>query len=203
MYPLFESIRVEGGQLHLLHYHQDRMARAYNQLYKKKCPWKLEAMLLNLPRTGLHKLRFLYNDQNFSYEIASYQTRTITSLKLFEIGDYRYDLKFTNRSFLNEAFSLRGSCDDVLMTRKGYITDTSYCNIILFDGVQWVTPAQPLFEGVQRQFLLDQKTIVSQQIHTSELNNFQSFMLVNVMRIFDKRFLLSTERIQKTTSKTS
>jgi len=89
------------------------------------------------------------------------------------------------------------------MTRKGYITDTSYCNIILFDGVQWVTPAQPLFEGVQRQFLLDQKTIVSQQIHTSELYNFQSFMLVNVMRIFDKRFLLSTERIQKTTSKTS
>ena len=196
MYPLFESIRVERGQLHLLHYHQDRMAHAYNQLYRKKCPWKLEAMLPNLPRTGLHKLRFLYNDQNFSYEIASYQTQTITSLKLLEIGDYRYDSKFTNRSFLNEAFAFRGSCDDVLMTRKGYITDTTYCNIILFDGVQWVTPAQPLFEGVQRQFLLDQKTIAPQQIHTSELYNFKSFMLVNAMNPMISNHCLSVDSIE-------
>ena len=82
------------------------------------------------------------------------------------------------------------------MTKKGYITDTTYCNIILFDGVQWVTPAQPLFEGVQRQFLLDQKTIAPQQIHTSELCKFQSFMLVNAMNPMISNYCLSVNSIE-------
>lgn len=181
MYPLFESIRVEEGQAHLLPYHQERVERSYRQFYKKKCPWKLGSLLPDLPATGLHKLRFLYNDHAFSFEIALYEAKSITSLKLVEIDDYRYDLKFSDRSFLNNAYAQRGNCDDVLMTRKGYLTDTSYCNILLFDGTDWVTPAEPLFEGVQRQYLLDQKRIVLRQIHTRDLSQYQGYQLVNAL----------------------
>ena len=185
MYPLFESIRVEGGQAHLLHYHQARIERSYRQLFQKKCPWKLITMLPELPTTGLHKLRFLYNDHDFSFEIASYEARNIESLKCVEINTYNYDLKFTDRSGIDQAFALRGDCEDVLMTKNGFSTDTSYCNILLFDGTNWVTPEKPLFKGVQREYLLDEKIIKVGEIHERDLNNYESFMLVNAMLVFN------------------
>ena len=185
MYPLFESIRVEGGQAHLLHYHQARIERSYRQLFQKKCPWKLITMLPELPTTGLHKLRFLYNDHDFSFEIASYEARNIESLKCVEINTYNYDLKFTDRSGIDQAFALRGDCDDVLMIKNGFLTDTSYCNILLFDGTDWITPEKPLFKGVQREYLLDEKIIKVGEIHERDLNNYESFMLVNAMLVFN------------------
>jgi len=185
MYPLFESIRVEGGQTHLLHYHQARIERSYRQLFQKECSWKLESLLPDLPITGLHKLRFLYNDRTFTFELVPYNARKIETLKCVEINTYNYDLKFTDRSGIDQAFALRGDCDDVLMTKNGFLTDTSYCNILLFDGTDWVTPEKPLFEGVQREYLLDEKIIKVGEIHEKDLDNYESFMLVNAMLVFN------------------
>ncbi len=196
MYPLFESIRVEDGKVHLLEYHQARLEQSFLKLFNRKCSWNLKNILPDIPKTGLHKLRFLYNENSFSFETEPYRNQEIKSLKFIEIEDYTYDLKFTDRSFLSKVFAQRENCDDVLMTRKGYLTDTSYCNVILFDGERWLTPEKPLFDGVQRQFLMDQKKISPQQIHASELHNFQSFILVNAMRGFDKRFLQSIKEIK-------
>ena len=77
MYPLFESIRVESGQVHLLQYHQARVERSYRQLFQKECPWKLTTILPEHPINGLHKLRFLYNDRSFSFELIPYVVRKI------------------------------------------------------------------------------------------------------------------------------
>lgn len=196
MYPLFESIRVEDGKVHLLEYHQARLEQSFLKLFNRKCSWNLKNILPDIPKTGLHKLRFLYNETTHYIEILPYKPREIKTLKLIEIGDYSYKHKWTDRSEIDAAFAQRGNCDDVLMTRKGYLTDTSYCNVILFDGERWLTPEKPLFDGVQRQFLMDQKKILPQQIHASELHNFQSFILVNAMLGFDKRFLQSTKEIK-------
>ena len=196
MYPLFESIRVEGGQAYLLHYHQARIERSYRQLFQKKCPWKLTTILPELPTTGLHKLRFLYNKRAFSFEIAPYEARKIKSLKCVEINTYNYDLKFTDRSGIDQAFALRGDCDDVLMTKNGFLTDTSYCNILLFDGTNLITPEKPLFKGVQREYLLDEKIINVGEIHERDLNNYESFMLVNAMLVFKEKVLFHASLIQ-------
>ena len=186
MYPLFESIRVEGGQTHLLHYHQARIERSYRQLFQKECSWKLESLLPDLPITGLHKLRFLYNDRTFTFELVPYNARKIETLKCVEINTYNYDLKFTDRSGIDQAFALRGDCDDVLMTKNGLLTDTSYCNILLFDGTDWVTPAEPLFKGVQREYLLDQKMARVGSIHRRDLHLYIGFQLINALNPFVK-----------------
>ena len=185
MYPLFESIRVEGGQAYLLQFHQARIELSYMQLFQKECPWKLILILPELPTNGLHKLRFLYNKRAFSFEIAPYEARKIKSLKCVEINTYNYDLKFTDRSGIDQAFALRGDCEDVLMTKNGFLTDTSYCNILLFDGTNWVTPEKPLFKGVQREYLLNEKIIKVGEIRKRDLNNYESFMLVNAMLVFN------------------
>ena len=123
MCPLFESIRVEGGQAYLLQSHQARIEHSYMQLFQKECPWKLISILPELPTNGLHKLRFIYNKRASSFEIAPYEARKIESLKCVEINTYNYDLKFTDRSGIDRASALRGDCDDVLMTKNGLLTD--------------------------------------------------------------------------------
>ena len=196
MYPLFESIRVEGGQAHLLHYHQARIERSYRQLFQKKCSWKLESLLPDLPITGLHKLRFLYDDHAFTFELVPYNARKIETLKCVEINTYNYDLKLTDRSGIDQAFALRGDCDDVLMTKNGLITDASYANIVLFDGTDWVTPAVPLFEGVQRSYLLDNKKIQPAIIRLADLTRYKGFQLINAMNGLEASRFIPVEGIE-------
>ena len=196
MYPLFESIRVEGGQTHLLHYHQARIERSYLQLFQKKCSWRLESILPDLPITGLHKLRFLYNDHAFTFELVPYKVRKIETLKCVEINTYNYDLKLTDRSGIDQAFALRGDCDDVLMTKNGLITDSSYANIVLFDGTDWVTPAVPLFEGVQRNYLLDNKKIQPATIRLEDLIRYKGFQLINAMNGLEASRFIPVEGIE-------
>lgn len=186
MYPLFESIRVEGGNVHLLQYHQKRLERSYLYMFKKKCAWQLNSMIPELPKEGSFKLRFLYNKDRFTFELLPYTSRKIERLKLIEIDSYSYDHKFTDRSGLDNAYKLRGDCDDVLLTKNGFLTDTSYCNILLFDGTKWVTPEKPLFEGVQREFLIDQQRVIPMQIHVNDLSDFISFQLINALNPFEE-----------------
>ena len=196
MYPLFESIRVEGGRAHLLQYHQNRLNRSYLELFKTACPWALESILPELPSEGLFKLRFKYNKDSFSFETLQYTPSKIESLKLIEINSYSYNFKFTDRSGIDQAFNLRVNCDDILMTKNGFLTDTSYCNILLFDGKDWFTPEHPLFKGVQRQFLIDQQIIKTKQIHKEELSKFKSFQLINALNPFDKNRKFSVDCIK-------
>jgi len=196
MYPLFESIRVEGGRAHLLQYHQNRLNRSYLELFKTTCPWALESIHPGLPPVRLFKLRFKYNKDSFSFETLQYTPGKIENLKLIEINSYSYDFKFTDRSGIDQAFNLRGDCDDVLMTKNGLLTDTSYCNILLFDGTDWITPAQPLFKGVQREYLLDQKMIKVREIHKGDLTLYIGCQLINALNSFDKNRKFSVDCIK-------
>ena len=190
MYPLVESIKAENGQFFLLDYHQDRLERTFHAVYKSSCPWQLVTILPQAPSQGLFKVRFLYNATDFSIEVQPYVPKIIKTLKLIEIGDYTYPHKWTDRSTINAAFAQRGNCDDVLMTKNGFLTDASYANIVLFDGTNWVTPEKPLFEGVQRSYLLDHTKIKTASIATTALSNYQSFQLINAMNSFlENRFL--------------
>jgi 4-amino-4-deoxychorismate lyase len=148
-------------------------------------------MIPELPKEGSYKLRFLYNKDRFTFELLPYTSRKIERLKLIEIDSYSYDHKFTDRSGLDNAYKLRGDCDDVLLTKKGFLTDTSYCNILLFDGTQWVTPEKPLFGGVQREFLIDQQRVTPKQIHVNDLSDFISFQLINALNPFEENQFLS------------
>lgn len=191
MYPLFESIRVEDGKVHLLEYHQARLEQTFLKLFNRKCSWNLKNILPDIPKAGLHKLRFLYNETAHYIEVLPYEPREIKTLKLIEIGDYSYTHKWTDRSEIDAAFAQRGNCDDVLMTKNGLLTDASYANIVLFDGSNWFTPAIPLFEGVQRSYLLNHKKIQTAVIASTDLSNYQSFQLINALNTFDSERKMS------------
>jgi len=104
---------------------------------------------------------------------------------LVEDNAIEYNLKYSDRTKLNLLFDKREECDDILIIKNKYVTDTLYCNIVFFDGEKWITPSHPLLKGTARERLLTQKTIFQEPVTIEHLQNFTHFKLINAMRDFD------------------
>ena len=98
--------------------------------------------------------------------------------------DYSY--KYSKREKLEGLFAQRGGCDDVLIVRKGRITDSSYANVVFFDGQDWWTPKDPLLKGTCRARLLDQGSIKEAAMEVEDLKNFKGLKLINALRDLDQ-----------------
>jgi 4-amino-4-deoxychorismate lyase len=70
---------------------------------------------------------------------------------------------------------------DILLVKNDLITDTSFSNIILWDGNAWYTPSVPLLKGTKREFYLDKKIIHLRDIRLNELHYFKKIRLINAM----------------------
>jgi 4-amino-4-deoxychorismate lyase len=73
------------------------------------------------------------------------------------------------------------SADEILIIKNGFVTDTSFSNIVFFDGIKWITPSTYLLNGTQRQQLLQQGAIIEEEIRPSDLKHFRFAKLINAM----------------------
>ncbi|MEO0572910.1 MAG: hypothetical protein AAF039_14475, partial [Bacteroidota bacterium] len=96
---------------------------------------------------GKVKLRISYNDQEKRHSLQPYTEKKVKSLRVVTDNTIDYDLKFENRSTLDTLFELKMDCDDILIVRKGWLTDSYYANIIFWDGTGWYTPSTYLLNG--------------------------------------------------------
>lgn len=191
MSRLLESIKVEHRRFFNLHHHQTRVNRSLAAIFEDvKINLEKE---LHLPETlddRLYKCRVEYDTQIRKVDFLPYFPKSIHTLKLTEADDLDYSFKFKDRKTINHYFDKRGNCDDVLFIKDGLVADTSYCNILFYDGEKWNTPKIPLLQGTKRQQLLDEGRIEIRDISPNDLNGFHYFMLINAMLDFDE------ERIQ-------
>lgn len=187
MCRLIESIRLSHKTLQNLPYHEARMNRARAALFGCTEPLELSSQIHIPPSLDdrVYKCRLLYKEQIEHLEFIPYQARTIRTLKLVYCDTIDYAYKYENRKAIDELFAQRTECDDILIVKNGRITDTSYSNIIFFDGKQWITSATPLLRGTQRQKLLDEKVINEQEIMIDDLNRFVYAKLINALLGFE------------------
>ena len=194
MFPLFESICIEDYKLKKLELHQKRMDNSYLKYFKTKNKWSIKKIFHSLKIQSNHKYKLKINYSDIEYEIRleKYSKNKIKSLKCVELNNYSYDLKYTDRSVINR---LKSFCDDILIIKNGLVTDSSYCNIVFFDGLRWVTPKQPLLKGVQRNFLLTKKKIFEKKIYVNQISKYKSFVLINSMIEFNITDAINTNKI--------
>lgn len=187
MFPLLESIRLQNGNFHRLQYHQKRMDSSVKELSGEKNTISLLENLkkYNPPKTGLYKCRVVYTKQIESVEFVLYEPKTVNSLKVVYDNEIEYTHKYKDRNKLQALFAQRQYCDDILIVKNGFVTDSSYSNIILFDGINWITPSTPLLKGTMRQFLLDAAEIKAAPIPVHDIPSFKKFRLINAMLAFD------------------
>ncbi len=184
---LIESIKLKDGEFHNLFYHEQRMNRSLKVLCGYQENFDLEQFLkyIDHPLEGLYKCRILYDDESKTVELLPYQPKPINHLRVIEHDRISYDFKYADRKLINRLYDLRKGCDDILIVKKGLITDSSYANIIFKSGAYWYTPWSPLLKGTMRSSLLESNGIHEEEIRVKDLHTFQSFKLINAMIGFD------------------
>lgn len=180
---LFESIKLENGEYHNLFYHEQRMNRAFKMVFGEEQWFNLEEFLAQLkrPTTGLYKCRLTYDDQTKDVEFIPYEAKPIHSLRIIYADAISYEHKYLDRNEINEIFSMRNGCDDVLIIKNEKVTDTSYANIVFKRSGKWYTPWATLLKGTMRQNLIEQNDIHEEDISVQEIKDYESFKLINAM----------------------
>ncbi len=191
MYPLFESLCVQDGQLLNAPWHQDRFQKAYLHRYGQAPSFDLLEGLHIPPdfAQGKVKLRIRYNELESNFHFEHYRMQKIQRLRLVHTEALDYSYKYSEREQLEALFAQRGDCDDVLIVRKGMITDSSYANVVFFDGKNWLTPKEPLLRGTCRARLLAVGQIQEATLQPSDLKNFQGLKLINALRDMDQAMI--------------
>lgn len=183
---LLETIRCENGELQNLPFHQARMNASVKSLFKTENHIKLaEIVVPALSPQGLYKCRVVYGKSIESVEFQPYRLPNIRSLQQVTGDQIEYSFKYADRSSLQRLLENKGDCDEILIVKNGLVTDTSFSNIIFFDGDKWLTPARPLLRGTQREKLIKEQKIFPADIRPAELFRFREMRLINAMIRFD------------------
>ena len=184
---LLESIKLIDGEFRNLFYHERRMNRSLKFLCGTGEHFYLEDFLkkLDVPTQGLYKCRIAYDDFSRDVEFIPYQYKTINTLRVVEHDRVSYEFKYADRKVLNRLYELKKNCDDILIVKRGLVTDTSYANIVFRRGKYWYTPWSALLKGTTRSFLLERNLNHEEEIRVEDIKTFESFKLINAMLEFD------------------
>ena len=190
MYPLFETVCIRDAKVMYPEWHIRRYEESFLRFYgyPPQEPLfdsvSLIDSLQRLPASDTVKMKILYGSKGKIVELLPYSSKNIQTLKMVEADDIDYSLKFADRSCLDELTSQRGIYDDILIIKDEMVTDSSFCNIVFFDGDRYITPSTPLLRGVARQRLLDLGVIEEREVRAVDRDKFVSFVLINAMRDF-------------------
>jgi len=197
MCQLLETIKLEDGQLFNLAYHNRRMNAARRELFGITSPIDL-AESVQIPEAcidGLYRCRIVYSKEIESIEFIPQKERSFSSLKIVSCNEIDYHLKYADRTILNELYAQRGDADEIIIVRKNEITDCSIGNLLFFDGENWVTPAEPLLKGTQRQRLLETGHIQEEFITIEDLRTYEKVGIINAFYDLKNMPIIEIENI--------
>lgn len=181
MLQLIETICYEQGHFQRVSLHEERMNRSRVQLFPGSERLSL-AQLLCIPETLRDqkvKCRITYAREIEKIEYEPYIPRKIRSLKLIADNSIEYGFKFKDRRSLNDLWNRKGDADEILIVKRGQITDTSFTNILFLKDETWFTPEFPLLPGTRREDYLQKKLIVPRIIRPDELGFYEEARLIN------------------------
>jgi 4-amino-4-deoxychorismate lyase len=198
MSQLLETIKCLDGKLFNIEFHQARFENALKEYFgiSTKTMLSKEISIPQFAINGFFRCRVTYSKQIDLVEFFPYQYRKIKSLKLVEDNDIDYHFKFKNREGLNQLFDLRGNCDDIIIVKNGFLTDSFVSNLIFFDGGKWWTPNTPLLPGTQRAKLLQEKKIFERRTTKNDIPKYERVGLINALNDFDEMQIVPIENIQ-------
>lgn len=183
MYPLLETIRIENGIPLNIEFHNHRCNFVRKNLFNQETKINLENYI-QIPielQNQILKCRVIYTEEIESVSFDIYQIRPIHSLKLVTDNSINYTYKSLDRSCLESLRKRKGDADDILIIKNGFITDTSYANIVFRDNNRWITPQCPLLKGTRRENYLQKGIILEENITSKDIPLFSEARIINAM----------------------
>ena len=132
-------------------------------------------------KSGLVKCRLRYDRLIHDITFEAYIPRKITSLIIVSADKLDYAFKYADRRVLEYEEWKRKGFDEVIFLKDGFLTDTSFSNIVLKKGNEYITPETYLLNGTQRQLLLKSGCIKEAPVHITDLKEYDELILINAM----------------------
>ncbi len=190
-----ESLKLIDGELQNIELHQKRINLTSNIFYINR---KLNLKDINIPKSNtnsIQKCRIIYSNNDSIISFSDYRPKKIESLRLVFDDSIDYDFKFKDRERINELYDKRVDCSDIIIVKNGLITDTSFTNLVFFDGKDYYTPSSFLLNGTMRQKLLIDKKIKEKKIGYNDIKDYKTVFLINCMNSIEDNLSIGTENI--------
>lgn len=183
MKPYFtEAIKVCDGKFVNMQPHIDRINHTMQTFFNTTFPIDLYAQEIPAEyKTGLVKCRIVYSNRDVKVEYEKYRLKQIDSLKLVYSDTIDYSFKYADRSVLSTLLEQKGECDEILIVKNGYITDTSFSNVVFENESGLFTPSTYLLAGTKRQHLLQQGIIREAEIKVEDIKLYNKLYFINTM----------------------
>ncbi len=199
MSHFIESISFINGVFKNIEIHNKRINKTHKNYFNLSKDIFLEKEILipkGLEKNTLYKCRIVYAENIEEISFIPYHPKKIDSICLVYENQINYDYKFKDRTLIENHLQ-QSNCDEIILVKNEFITDSSYSNLIFFDGKQWITPKNCLLNGVQRQFLLQNNKIIEKEITVNDLQYFSHFKLINALLTIENSAAISTSIIKK------
>lgn len=177
-----ETICIEGGEVRRLHGHLKRMndtCRAFG-MATPALPDLCE-MMPDALRHQKTKCRVVYDENIREITFGEYVARNIQRLRVVDGNDIDYSYKYAQRKALEKLVAKKGDADDILIVKDGFVTDTSFSNIVFENEEGLFTPDTFLLNGTMRQHLLAEKKVMERTIRVADIPKYHRLFLVNAM----------------------
>ncbi len=183
MKRFIESIRIVNTKPVNISLHNERVSKTALHHYGTDLNLPIDKILKenDISVNTLYKLRIVYSNKLESYSIEPYLQKELRVLRAVTNDNIEYSFKYEDRAALDALYSKRGDCDDVLIIRRGIVTDTSYGNVLYSDGEKLYTPANPLLKGTKREQLLRDGKIIERDLPAGRIRDFLQWYVINSM----------------------
>jgi len=183
MSRFIETIHLKNGEFLNLLYHQERIDRTFREFFPGSTPLQLHGILKDTcnPSAGRYKYTLRYSDSFEGMNIIKYEPRKISRLFLKYVSMLNYSYKNADREIFEILREGLKDDEEILIVKNGYITDSTYSNLIFFDGNRWITPSTPLLKGTKRSKLLREGIIFEDTIRPRDLKRYERCSLINAM----------------------
>lgn len=185
----FETFKLLNGQLCNVAFHLGRVEKTQAAFFDR-AGFDINEVynaLKDYPE-GLFKVRVDYASTILQIRAELYEIQPHRKLGLLDAGDFDYSFKFACRDFFRDSYGHHPDCDDIIFLKDGCITDTTYCNIALFDGQTWVTPHTYLLPGTKRAALLQAGILKETRVTLHNIADFEAIAFINALRDFEKKY---------------
>jgi 4-amino-4-deoxychorismate lyase len=181
---LLETIYLNDGQWQNIEYHNQRFNETRKAIFGNDETVDLADLIeiLDEYKTEDFRCRVIYEGEIESVNFIKYVPKEIKKLRLVDIGNWEYQFKYADRSFLSQLLAENSDVDEVIMTQNGFITDCTIANLAFYDGKNWFTPKTPLLKGTKRQQLLDKQMIKEREIRVPDISRYEGVCLINCFR---------------------
>ena len=179
----FETVKCKDEEVFNLNYHNQRISRTIGMNIDLQ-------EYIYPPNDQLLKCKVIYNqDEVLNIEFTHYKPRIINSFKIIVDDTIEYNYKSLNRNKIDNLYAKKEDCDEIIIIKNGYITDTSIANIAILENDIWITPKKPLLKGTTLDRLINLNYIKQQDITLNQLLQTPKIAIMNAMigfKIIDK-----------------